>query len=69
MNKSVVRTNIRSIIDSRGLKQTFVAEKAGIDYDRFNNMLNGRKLITSDDIIKLVPVLGVTPNDLYKGTF
>ena len=69
MNKSIVITNIRKIIESNGMKQIFVAEKAGYDYDSFNNMLNGRKLITSDDIIRLTPVLGVTPNDLFKGTF
>lgn len=68
-NKSIVSANIKQIIKNKGMTQIAVSEKAGYDYDSFNNMLNGRKLITSDDIIRLTPVLGVTPNDLFEGTF
>ncbi|HZK28544.1 MAG TPA: helix-turn-helix transcriptional regulator [Thermoclostridium sp.] len=68
-NKSIVSANIKQIIKNKGMTQIAVSEKAGLDYDSLNNMLNGRKLVGSEDIIKLIPVLGVTPNDLFRGTF
>ena len=69
MDKSIIISNIRQIIKNKGMTQMAVSVKAGYDYNSFNNMLNGRKLITSEDIIKLTPVLGVTPNDLFAGAY
>lgn len=62
---TVVVPNIRKIIDERGLKQYAVAKKAGYTKQQFNNLLNGRRLITDIDICKITDALGVTPNDLF----
>lgn len=60
--------NVKEIIKSRGLKQGIVAEKAGYTYKRFNDLLNGRKVISSKDVYKLCNALGITPNDLFGFT-
>lgn len=64
MSTAVV-PNIRKIIDERGLKQYAVAKKAGYTKQQFNNLLNGRKIVTDIDICKITDALGVTANDLF----
>ena len=63
--KSIVAEQLKKIIDDRGLKQKKVAEILGYDYRTFNNMLNGYKMITTDDVIIIATKLGVEPNQLY----
>lgn len=62
---SKVAQNVKSIIRKRRLLQVAVAEKAGYPYAKFNRMLNGRKCITDEDIVKLALALDVTPNELF----
>lgn len=52
------------IINSKGLKQKSIAEKAGYTTQSFNNLLNGRKLFTANDILRVSIALNVTPNEL-----
>lgn len=61
----IVAPKIKQIIKERGLKQCAVAEKAGYSKLQFNAMLNGRKLITDVDILKIITVLGVDANALF----
>ena len=63
---SYTAQNIKRIIADKGLKQIYIADKAGYDRQVFNNMLNGRKLITDADIPRIANALGVEPNDLFK---
>ena len=63
--KSVTAENIKNIIKEKGLKQKSVAKRAGYDEKAFNNMLNGRKLITDCDIIPIAKILDATPNQLF----
>jgi len=65
---SIVAENAKKLINEKGLKQQAVAKKAGYKYGSFNSMLNGRKIITSDDIWKLSKVLETTPNYLLGFT-
>ncbi|MDD3404488.1 MAG: helix-turn-helix transcriptional regulator [Hespellia sp.] len=58
--------NIAKIIKEKGLKQVYVAEKAGYGKQELNDMLNGRRLIKACDILKLSITLGVTANDIYE---
>jgi plasmid maintenance system antidote protein VapI len=41
------------IISEKGLKQVWVAEKAGLTPKELSDMLNGRKLIKACDIVRL----------------
>lgn len=66
--KSIVVHNARRIINERGFKNKAIAEKAGYTEKQFSNMLNGRRTITSTDVLRLSNALGVTPNDLFGFT-
>lgn len=66
MQVSIVATNAKQIIKKKKMLQAAVAERAGYQYQTFNNMLNGRKIITANDILPIAKALGVTPNDLFK---
>ena len=63
--KSAIAENVKKIIRKKCLKQGALAEKAGYDCKKFSNMLNGRKVITDVDVIKIANALEVAPNDLY----
>ena len=56
---------ISNIIKEKGLKQIYVAEKAGLGKQEFSDMLNGRKLIKVCDLPRIAEALEVTTNDIY----
>lgn len=58
--------NISRLIEEKGLKQVYVAEKAGYKAQELNDMLNGRRIIKVCDIPKIARALGVSENDIYK---
>lgn len=59
-----VSNKITQFIEKKGMKQVYIAEKAGFTPKELSDMLNGRRLIRVCDIPKLAFALGVTPNDL-----
>lgn len=61
----IVASNVRKILDTRGLKQKVVAQKAGYTEQQFSNLLCGRKVIETKDVVRISIALDVTPNDLY----
>ncbi len=58
--------NISRLIEKKGLKQVYVAEKAGYKAQELNDMLNGRRLIKVCDIPKIALALDVEINDIYE---
>ena len=58
--------NIRSLIKKRGLKQTFVAEQAGMTDQQLTDILRGRKLLRVEHLTPLAQVLGVSVEDLIS---
>ena len=63
---SPVAENIQQIIRENGLKQTYIAEKAGYTTQMLSNMLVGRKVIKVCDVIRIYTALGVDANSLYE---
>lgn len=63
--KSAIAENVRRIIRHKCLYQAAVAERAGYKYKTFSNMLNGRKIITDVDVMRIANALEVEPNELY----
>lgn len=57
--------NVSVIINKKGLKQVYVAGKAGYTAQELNDMLNGRRLIKVCDIPKIAHALGVDTNYLF----
>lgn len=59
-------SNIKRIIDEKGMKQGFVAEKAGFTKQEFSNILNDRrKLLRVEHLWDIAMTLNVSVNDLY----
>ena len=58
--------NIARVIESRGIKQYVIAQKAGLSKQEFNDMLKGRRVIKACDIPLIAAALDLTPNDLYE---
>ena len=63
--KSVIAGNVKNIIREKGYLQRSVAERAGYNPKTFNNMLNGRKVITDNDVKNIAIALDVEPNRLF----
>ena len=62
---SVIASNIARIIDEKGLKQKYVAEKVGITEQTLSNYLACRSGIRADMIPAFCKALEVDPNALY----
>ena len=60
-----VANTIRAIINSNGLKNKAVAERAGYTEKRFSRILTGLSPMKSDDILRIARALNVTPNELF----
>lgn len=56
--------NVKKIIDRNGLKQKAVAAKAGYTEQVFSNLINGRKIMSAYDVIKISSALDVMPNEI-----
>lgn len=60
-----VAENISRLIGFKGLKQIYVAEKAGYKAQELNDMLNGRRLIKVCDVPKIALALDVEIDEIY----
>lgn len=65
MQEVNVCENIKRIISEKGLKQKSVAVKAGFTDQQFSNLLNGRRICSAYDILRISNALDVLPNDLF----
>ena len=59
-NQQKTIDNIRRLIRTKGLKQTFVAEQAGLTDEQLTDILNNRRLLRVEHLEPLARVLGVT---------
>lgn len=55
---------LKSVIDKRGLKQNYVAQKIGITPNYLGQILNGNRKLSTDVAIKAAQVLGL-PLDVF----
>lgn len=56
-----VYEKVRAYIDSQGLKQVAVAQKAGIPKTTFNAIMNGKRTMYADDLRAICLALNVSP--------
>ena len=61
-----VATGTRHIIAQKGLKNIYVAERAGFTPQELSDMLNGRRLIKACDVPKLAFAMEVKEGDIYS---
>lgn len=65
-NQQKTIDNIRRLIRTKGLKQTFVAEQAGLTDQQLTDILNNRRLLRVEHLEPLARVLGVTIETLIS---
>ncbi len=65
MYKSAISENVKKLMREHCLRQGGIAKRAGYDGKTFSNMMNGRKIITDVDVMRIANALSVEPNDLY----
>ena len=56
---------LNAIIEERGMKQKYIAEKVGISDQALSAMLNGRQKIDVDTFFAIAVVLNMTPDQIY----
>lgn len=62
----ILRENIRTLIDSKGLKHSKIAGDLGMSKSVFSGMLCGRKTIKAVYIPEIAKSIGCTYNDLFR---
>ena len=65
-NEQKTIDNIRHLIRTKGLKQTYVAEQAGLTDQQLTDILNNRRLLRVEHLEPLARVLGVTIETLIS---
>ena len=56
-----VYEKVRAYIDSQGLKQVAVTQKAGIPKTTFSAIMNGKRTLYADDLRAICLALNVSP--------
>lgn len=64
--KKLLGKRIKEVRKSKGLTQEQVAEIIGMEPASLSNIENGRYYPTSDNLEKIINVLGVKPSELYS---
>lgn len=57
---------IAKLIQKKGIKQVYIADKAGYTAQELSDMLNGRKIIKLCDVPRLADALGVEIDAIYS---
>lgn len=65
-NQQRTINNIRRIIQEKGIKQTFVAKKAGMTDQQLTDILNNRRLLRVEHLSPLAQALGVSVEKLIS---
>ena len=57
----------KDFLEPLGLSQREVAERLGVSYVRFNELVNGRRGVTPDTALRLARLFGTTPEFWLNG--
>lgn len=58
----MVARKIKEYLESHGIRQTFVADKIGVDRSVFNLILNGKRKLGADMLVDICGAIGVDIN-------
>lgn len=65
MNEKIIQF-LKNIINSKGIKYSFIAEKTGIDYQRLMRIFHQNATISGSELICLCRVLEIKQSVLMK---
>lgn len=58
---------IKQYLEDNGIKQKYIAEKTGIQENKLSLTLNGQRIMTADELIKIIYVLNLDANKFVYG--
>jgi DNA-binding XRE family transcriptional regulator len=61
-----VTSRLKEIIDDRGLKQGYIAERVGVRQSTISEVVRGKRLPTLPVALKIADVLGVRIEDIWS---
>jgi transcriptional regulator with XRE-family HTH domain len=61
-----IHKRVRQIRLSKGIKQSYVAERIGVSKASYCHFENGRRSLKADQLKVLADALGVKPQDFFK---
>lgn len=60
----IIRAFLKDVINSKGIKLTYLASKMGISTDLLSKSINGTRKITADEFLKLCKILDISQQDI-----
>ena len=63
--QTTIGAKIKEALNDKGMTQRHLAKRTDIKYGTLNNMLNGRKVIDANDLVKIIEVLEITANEIF----
>ena len=60
-----VNERLKNYIEHIGIKQRVIAEKTGFSENKVSQTLNGRRVISAEELEIYCNALKITPNDIY----
>jgi putative transcriptional regulator len=60
-----VKNRLKEIIDERGIKQTWLRERAGMSHSAFNRIVNGLSLPTLEAALRIAKALDLHVEDIW----
>lgn len=57
---------IKEVLDEKGIKQTWLAEKLGKSYNMVNSYARNRRQPSIEDLYRIAEILSVQPKDLLE---
>lgn len=61
-----INLRLKEIIESRGIKQSYISERIGITTDAISRILNGTRKITGEELLNICDLLDIDPRSLRK---
>lgn len=62
----MLKCKIGKIIDNKGLRRKFIADKLGVTSQQLSNWVNNRSFPTVDKLFKIADLLDCKVDDLYE---
>lgn len=62
----IVNKNIRRILKQKGIQQKDAATRAGLGEMTFSNIVNCRRKVYADELVRIATALECSINDLVK---
>ena len=61
-----INLRLKEIVESKGIKQSYICERTGMSADAVSRILNGTRKITGEELLNFCDILNVDPRSLRQ---